>query len=137
MFDGLKSRLLNIECILKQISTSNQQERKEIADILNTNGPSDSIKGRLIDLAQRQKTLLACFKRQNELSKHCNTVAMEINKAPPTSESSVVHIKTITGDTASTGLSQPVPLNVLIHHKLVTPGEKLTCTLLVSTYIIL
>ena len=106
--DIIESQLSAVETTLKAISQSNQNERKKIAiehrQALESQGSSQLIKQRLISLAEKQRTLLACFTRQKELSTQLHALKSTISQ-----RSSTVSLIDLTASTVEPSRSIPQP----------------------------
>ena len=102
---GIESRLSDVGTALKTISLSNQSERKRITEHRQAMEAS-SIKQQLTSLAERQRTLLACFARQKELSSKLHVLKTAVSQ-----RSSTVPSIDLTASTVQ--LSKLVPKSLL------------------------
>ena len=159
----LEKKAKQIEKYLKDIRLSNQDERKRIAESYSklkmsekdSSNIKERLRNQLLALASRQKHLLSCFTKQNELSKTITQKKEElISKVtslqpqpnpmlpPPITisdddmQSLSVRddLSQVTQSTISTitDYCQPVSLDALVNHKNLKPGNNcLSCVLMV------
>lgn len=97
-------------------------------------GNSQTIKERLTSLAERQRMLLTCFKRQTELKEKIKCLnAKTLTSSTSESGEKVIAVTqpTLTNKIHS-DLAQPVPLDRLIKENILKPNESVSCSLMVS-----
>lgn len=109
--DAIESGLRTVETALRTISQSNQNKRKKIAlehrqamESSQDSTSCQSMKQRLVSLAERQRTLLACFSRQKELSTKLHALKSTVSLRSRTV--SIVNLTASNGE-VSKSISQP------------------------------
>lgn len=134
----LKQHLSEVDSILKTAALANQKEHKSIVvkhNLISQGfGNSQTIKERLTSLAERQRMLLTCFKRQTELKEKIKCLnAKTLTSSTSESGEKVIAVTqpTLTNKIHS-DLAQPVPLDRLIKENILKPNESVSCSLMVS-----
>ena len=127
----MKNKTTEIEASLKEISTANQTERKRLAMAYSSLSQppqsqtsvvegSQNIRQRLLSLADRQKTLLQCFKTQKDVTDQLEKVLAQCklwaDSKAVSSVDSKKSQKKLDSSVVPPGISAAIP-NILQHLK--------------------